>query len=196
MSGKVSSGVISSGETIVALPSGGVIASAVPKSFEKPVDFAISGELTQMAFKTSQISNESVDQIRIGDLITKPGSPVKTAHKLLVLLHLFNMDKPLLVGTPFVCLGIIPKCQQGFPKLSKLSTAKKKKVLHLVSRQTAIVEIALTNALPVTKFDDNKVLGRIVIRRGVQLLAQVRLLIFRMIHSLPTLITHLVLYIA
>ena len=166
VSGKVSSGVISSGETIVALPSGESLQVQSLKVSKKPVDFAISGELAQIAFKTSQISNESVDQIRIGDLITKPGSPVKTAHKLLVLLHLFNMDKPLLVGTPFVLFRNNTQVPARVSKIVEVVNGKKKKkVLHLVSRQTAIVEIALTNALPVTKFDDNKVLGRIVIRR-------------------------------
>ena len=90
---------------------------------------------------------------------------MKTAHKLLVLLHLFNMDKPLLVGTPFVLFRNNTQVPARVSKIVEVVNGKKKKVLHLVSRQTAIVEIALTNALPVTKFDDNKVLGRIVIRR-------------------------------
>ena len=63
------------------------------------------------------------------------------------------------------CLGIIPKCQQGFPKLSKLSTAKEEEGIAFGFKADCDSEIALTNALPVTKFDDNKVLGRIVIRR-------------------------------
>ncbi|CAX40943.1 GTP binding protein, putative [Candida dubliniensis CD36] len=167
VSGKVSSGSVYSGETIVALPSGESLQVQSLKVSKKPVDFAISGELTQMAFKTSQISNESVDQIRIGDLITKAGSPVKTAHKLTVVLHLFNMDKPLLVGTPFVLFRNNTQVPARISKIVEIVNGKKKKkVLHLVSQQTAIVEIELAGAnLPVTKFDDNKVLGRIVIRR-------------------------------
>lgn len=133
------------------------------------MDFAISGELTHFAFKTSHLENEDSDPIRIGDLLTKPGSPVKTVNKFIASLHLFNMDKPLLVGMPFVLFRNNTQVPARVSKIIEIvnSKKKKKKILHLVSRQTAIVEIELdgNKTLPLTKYEDNKILGRIVIRR-------------------------------
>lgn len=169
VSGKISSGVISSGETVVALPSHESLQIQSLKVSKKPVDFAISGELTHFAFKTSQLENEDSDPIRIGDLLTKPGSPVKTVNKFISSLHLFNMDKPLLVGMPFVLFRNNTQVPARISKIIEIvnSKKKKKKILHLVSRQTAIVEIELdeNKTIPLTKYEDNKILGRIVIRR-------------------------------
>ncbi|KAK6894025.1 Elongation factor 1 alpha-like protein [Candida tropicalis] len=169
VSGKISSGVISAGETIVALPSHESLQVQSLKVSKKPVDFAISGELTHFAFKTSHLENEDSDPIRIGDLLTKPGSPVKTVNKFIASLHLFNMDKPLLVGMPFVLFRNNTQVPARVSKIIEIvnSKKKKKKILHLVSRQTAIVEIELdgNKTLPLTKYEDNKILGRIVIRR-------------------------------
>ncbi|CAI5760229.1 unnamed protein product [Candida verbasci] len=166
--GKVSSGYIKSGETIIALPSEESLQVQSIKVNKSVVDFAISGELIILSFKSSQLSNESVDQIRIGDLITKQNSSAKTVKKLIANLHLFNMDKPLLVGMPFVLFRNNSQVPARISKIIEITNGKKKKkVLHLTSKQDAIVEIEIDGniSLPITKFEDNKVLGRIVIRR-------------------------------
>ncbi|RCK65446.1 hypothetical protein Cantr_01303 [Candida viswanathii] len=109
-----------------------------------------------------------INPIRIGDLLTKPGSPVKTVNKFVASLHLFNMDKPLLVGMPFVLFRNNTHVPARVSKIIEIVNGKKKKkILHLVSKQTAVVEIELDghNTLPLTKYEDNKILGRIVIRR-------------------------------
>ncbi|KAL6450476.1 HBS1 Elongation factor 1 alpha-like protein [Candida maltosa Xu316] len=171
VSGKISGGVISAGETIVALPSEESLQVQSLKVSKKNVDFAIRGELVQISFKSNQLSNESVEQIRIGDLITKPGSPVKVVQKFVASLHLFNMDKPLLVGMPFVLFRNntqVPARITQIVEILDSTKKKKKKLLHLVSKQNAIVEIEIDgahNSLPLTKYEDNKILGRIVIRR-------------------------------
>ncbi|KAG7664055.1 uncharacterized protein J8A68_002433 [[Candida] subhashii] len=168
VSGKISSGYIMAGETIISLPSEESLQVNTIKEAKKPVDFSISGQLIQMAFKASQLSNEAVEQIRIGDLITKLGSPARTVKKFIVSLHLFNMDKPLLVGMPFILFRNNCQVPARVSKIIEITSGKKKKkLLHLVSKQTAIVEITVdeNSSLPLTKYSDNKILGRIVIRR-------------------------------
>lgn len=168
ISGKISSGVIQVGETVIAAPSEEVFKVHSLRVAKKKVDFAIRGELVEMSFKASQVSNESADIFRIGDLVSKVGSPAKTVKKFTVSLHLFNMDKPLLVGMPFVLFRNNCQVPARVSKLIEITSGKKKKkLLHLVSKQTAIVEIEVQegSSLPLTKYSDNKILGRIVIRR-------------------------------
>jgi elongation factor 1 alpha-like protein len=137
------------------------------KIANKPVDFAIKGDLVQMSFKASQLSNDSIEAFRIGDLISKIGSPVKIVKKLQVQLHLFNLTKPLLVGTPFVLFRNNCQVPARITQLVEvLNGKKKKKLLHLVSKQSAIVDVEVEGtSLPLTKYEDNRILGRIVIRR-------------------------------
>jgi elongation factor 1 alpha-like protein len=167
VSGKISSGIIQAGETIVAAPSQEVLQVQSLKVSNKPVDFAIKGDLVQMSFKASQLSNDSIEAFRIGDLISKIGSPVKIVKKLQVQLHLFNLTKPLLVGTPFVLFRNNCQVPARITQLVEvLNGKKKKKLLHLVSKQSAIVDVEVQGtSLPLTKYDDNRILGRIVIRR-------------------------------
>ena len=167
VSGKISSGIIQAGETIVAAPSQEVLQVQSLKIANKPVDFAIKGDLVQMSFKASQLSNDSIDAFRIGDLISKIGSPVKTVKRLQVQLHLFNLTKPLLVGTPFVLFRNNCQVPARITQLVEvLNGKKKKKLLHLVSKQSAIVDVEVEGtSLPLTKYEDNRILGRIVIRR-------------------------------
>ncbi|RLV92886.1 Elongation factor 1 alpha-like protein [Spathaspora sp. JA1] len=168
VSGKISTGYIQNGETIIALPSEEALQINGIKVGGKLVDFAISGELVQMKFKASQLSNEAVEPIRIGDLITKVGSPAHTVKKFTVSIHLFNMDKPLLVGMPFVLFRNNCHIPARISKIIEITSGKKKKkMLHLVSKQTAVVEIQVddNSSLALTKYSDNKVLGRVVIRR-------------------------------
>ncbi|ODV79482.1 uncharacterized protein CANTADRAFT_90560 [Suhomyces tanzawaensis NRRL Y-17324] len=167
VSGKISSGVIQVGETIVSAPNDVALQVNGLKSAGKPVDFAVRGELVQMSFKASQIENDTIEVFRIGDLVSKVGSPAKSVKKLTIALHLFNMTKPLLVGSPFVLFRNNCQAPARITKLIEVTSGKKKKkLLHLVSKQTAIVEVEVEgNALPVTKYSDNKILGRVVIRR-------------------------------
>ncbi|EGW29921.1 uncharacterized protein SPAPADRAFT_63549, partial [Spathaspora passalidarum NRRL Y-27907] len=133
VSGKISSGYIQNGETIVALPSEEALQINGIKVGGKLVDFAISGELVQMKFKAREVSNEAIEPIRIGDLITKIGSPAHTVKKFTVSIHLFNMDKPLLVGMPFVLFRNNCHVPARISKIVEITSGKKKKkMLHLV----------------------------------------------------------------
>lgn len=168
VSGKISSGVIQVGETILSLPTEISLQVQGIKVADKPVDFAIGGELVQLSFKANQLENDKEEPFRIGDLITKAGSPIQCAKKITVDLNLFGLTKPLLVGSPVVLFRNNSQVPARLSKLIEVKSdkKKKKKMLHLLSNQRAIVEIEIEGQkLPITKYLDNKSLGRIVIRR-------------------------------
>lgn len=165
-SGKVSLGIIQAGETIVALPSDESLQIQSLKVGGKPVDFAMEGELTEMTFKASQLDNDATEALRVGDLVTKPGTAARSVAKLQVSLHLFNLTKPLLVGQPFVLFRNNSHVPARISEIVLIDGVAKKKKRHLVSMQNAVVEIAIQEGtLPVTKYSDNHILGRVVIRR-------------------------------
>ncbi|KAI3406586.2 hypothetical protein KGF56_000718 [Candida oxycetoniae] len=167
--GKITSGYVEAGETIITYPSEETLQVQSIKIAKNDVDFAIKGQLVTLLFKTSHLSNESIDQIKIGDVITKIGSSIKTVKKFIASLHLFNMDKPLLVGSPFVLFRNSSQVPARITKIIEItnSTKKKKKILHLTSKQTARVEIEVDSgeSLPLTTYEENAKLGKIVIRR-------------------------------
>lgn len=167
VSGKVASGVIETGELIVASPSNEHLQVQTIQVASKKVDYAIRGDLIQMSFKASQVENDLVDTFQTGDIISKLDSPVKSVKKFTAAIHLFNLTKPLLVGSPFVLFRNNCQVPARVSKLVEVTSGerRKKKTLHLVSKQTAIVEIEVeTNLFAATKYDDSKTLGRIVMR--------------------------------
>lgn len=168
VTGKINSGVIQVGETIESLPSEVSLAVHSILVSGKNVDFAIKGELVQLCFKANQVENENVEPFRVGDLVTTPESPIRCAKKLVVSLQLFDMKKPLLVGSPIVLFrgnSHVPARLSAIIEV-KSDTKKKKKILHLTSKKKAVVEIDLGGeVLPLTKYSENKALGRVVLRR-------------------------------
>lgn len=167
ITGKILSGFIQPGETIKVSPSDDYLQILSIKANEKNVDISFKGETVTLAFKLAQLANKSIDELSIGDLILRIESPVKTVKKFTANIRLFNMDKPLLIGTPFVLFRNNSYVPARISKILKIEDSKKKKKMHLVSKQSALVEIEVTGdrLLPVTKYEDNRLLGRIVIRR-------------------------------
>lgn len=167
VNGKIISGIIQAGETIIVSPTREILQVQSIKVANKAVDFAIKGELATLSFKASQLSNDQIEAFRIGDSISKINSHIKTAKKIQVELHLFNTKKPLLVGTPFIMFRNNCQVPARITEIVEIiGGKKKKKLLHLVSKQAAIVNIEIENtSISVTKYDDNKLLGRVVIRR-------------------------------
>ncbi|KAI5959883.1 uncharacterized protein KGF55_005115 [Candida pseudojiufengensis] len=168
--GKITNGLIQAGETVIAYPSEESLQIQSIKSSGNTVDFAISGDLVTFFFKLNQLSNETTDSIRIGDILTKSNTLIKTTKTFTASINLFNLDKPLLVGMPFVLFRNSSQVPARINKIIEITNAtkKKKKILHLTSKQIAIVEIQIDGILPLTTYEENSKLGRIVIRREGQ----------------------------
>lgn len=166
--GKVLSGYIQPGETVVISPSNDYLQVQSLKMKDNFVDVAISGENVTISFKLQQLTNKSIDELNIGDLILKSDSPVASVRSFTSRIRLFNMNKPLLVGTPFLLFRNNSYVPARITKIIDIEgDLKKKKKKHLVSKNTAIVEIEVQGdrPLPLAKFSDSKLLGRVVIRR-------------------------------
>lgn len=166
--GRILSGFIQPGETVEVSPTKEYLQVQSVKVRGQNVNIAVKGETTTISFKTNQLTNKSTDDISIGDLILKVGSLVASVNKLTARINLFNMNKPLLVGTPFVLFRNNTYVPARISKILAIDDdKKKKKKMHLVSKQKALVEIEIQGdrLLPLSKFDDSKMLGRIVIRR-------------------------------
>lgn len=166
VTGKVSRGLIQTGETVMVSPTKDYLQIQKMLIDNEPVDVAISGEIATIHFKLNQLANKSIDELVVGDLISKVDSPISSVKKFTCDVDLFNMSKPLLVGTPFVLFRNNRQVPARISEIIEIKGSKKKKK-HLVSKQQALVVIEVNDdrLLPITKYSDNKVLGRIVIRR-------------------------------
>lgn len=165
LTGKVISGVVQNGETIRVAPSDDCVQIQSMKLDDTAVDIASQGDFVLLRFKTNQLANGKIEDLAVGDLALRVESSVKSATSLTATIHLFNLKKPLLVGTPFVLFRNNCQVPARISKVIEIEGTKKKR-MHLVSNQTALVEITITDRkLPVSKYIDNKVLGRVVIRR-------------------------------
>lgn len=163
---KVSLGSIQAGETVRFHPTGDSlqVQSLAVHGKQEPV--ALRGQIVQLTFKTSQLKNKSVDDLAVGDLILNLDSAVRLVRFFEAKLTTFNMDKPLLVGTPFVLFRNNASVSARVTKIIQIKDSKRKK-MHLVSDQEAVVQIEITEdrLFPVAEFAKNKALGRVVLRK-------------------------------
>lgn len=164
--GKVSLGYIQPGVTVRVQPTNDFLQVQSVFFNEAPVDVGIYGQIVLLSFKVNQLKNKSVEDLMIGDILLSIDSTIHSVTKFHASVSMFNMPKPLLVGTPFVLFRNNASIAARITKVESISGSKKKK-MHLVSKQSAevIIEVMSERSLPVAKFIDNKSLGRVVIRR-------------------------------
>lgn len=184
ISGRVNSGLVLPGETIAISPANetGIIDQITisktevgnTNSLKEQQKLAISGEF--VTIKVKKIEN--LENIKIGDMISIVDKPIQSVRSFRSTIKLFNMERPLLVGTPFVLFRNNISAPARITKIEQVSTivkddegklkkiTKKKNIRHLSSKQYAVVEIEiLERPLPLVEFSENKKIGRIVIRK-------------------------------
>lgn len=164
--GRVASGYIQAGETVKISPSLDYVQVQSIKKRGSGVDVAFRGDNVTLSFKTSGLTNKSIDDLSLGDLATRVDLAVMAVQKFSAQITLFNMNKPLLVGSPFVLFRNNSYVPARISTIVAVEGAKKIKK-HLVSKQSATVEIEVQGdrALPLATFANSRVLGRVVIRR-------------------------------
>lgn len=164
--GKINLGMIQPGQTVCLQPAEEYLQVQSVFIEQNAVDVAIARQSALLRFKTSQFRNMTVEDISIGDLVVSLDSPSKAVKRCTAIVNMFNITKPLLVGTPFVMFRGNASVAARISKVIKINGVKKKK-MHLVSNQIAEVEIEVIGdrALPLMRFSDRKALGRIVMRR-------------------------------
>lgn len=159
--GKIISGSISNGDTIKILPLDQSLKITKLKNDGKAVEFGIKGEIVELSVNKKQLEN--LDDVVIGDIITN-STKVETVQTFECELSLFNLTKPLLIGTPFILF----RSNFNLPcKLTKIVSTNGRKRKHLISNQQAVVQITIDSnrLLPLCKFDDDPILGKVVIRK-------------------------------
>ncbi|WPK25958.1 hypothetical protein PUMCH_003300 [Australozyma saopauloensis] len=164
--GKVSLGMIQAGETVRFNPTNDCLQVQALSVQAKGEPVAVRGQIVQLSFKTGQLKNKSIDDLAVGDLILNLESAVRLVSSFEASIVTFHMDKPLLVGTPFVLFRNNASVSARISKIILIANSKRKK-MHLVSQQEAKVEIEIVGdrLFPVAEFSKNKALGRVVLRK-------------------------------
>ncbi|ODV88224.1 hypothetical protein CANARDRAFT_26378 [[Candida] arabinofermentans NRRL YB-2248] len=176
ISGRINSGLIQPGESIIISPSQetGVVdsisitmsnvgSSSVKNDLQK---LAIKGEFVELKLKKLDV----LDNIKVGDLVTLINNKITPVKNFQCELNLFNLERPLLIGTPFILFRSnisIPARLSTIHSIENTKSGKvSKKRKHLSSNNRAIVDIEILDRdIPLVTFDDDMKLGRLVIRK-------------------------------
>ena len=177
VSGRVESGSIQPGESITIYPSEqSVIVDKILTGREKEqTNIAIKGD-----FVTLKLRQAFPEDIRSGDLCASVDYEVNASQTFKLQMLTFKMNRPLLPGTPVMLFRGVVEQPARINKLISVvdkkdpSVVLKSKVRHLSSNQAAIVEVELTERkrqIPMLRFDENKHLGRVVLRKDGRTIA-------------------------
>ncbi|CAL9736483.1 elongation factor 1 alpha-like protein [Monosporozyma servazzii] len=171
LAGKVESGSIQPGETITIYPSeqSCLVDKILTGRELESTNIAVKGE-----FVTLKLRQSHPKDIEGGDLCASVGYDIKSGRKFKIRLSTFQMNRPLLPGTSVMLFRGVYEQPARINKLLTLIDRKdpskvvKKKVKHLPSNKTAVVEIELTERrrwIPMVTIDENKHIGRVIIRK-------------------------------
>lgn len=176
VTGKVDSGSVQVGETIVVMPSGVTSkVKAIAASDEKVSGNQASGDQKQYAVAGENVGlilgDLNLEDVLVGDVVCNVENPVRSVNKFTAKVIVFDLKRPVLTGTKVVLhRGRINTPAKITKIVSSINKANgeviKKKPRHLVSGQAAVLEIALEDGkyISLEKFRDNKSLGRFVLR--------------------------------
>lgn len=171
LAGKVESGAIQPGETITIYPSeqSCLVDKIISGREQQSKNIAVKGD-----FVTLKLRQSHPKDIEGGDLCASIGYDIQSARKFKIRLSTFQMNRPLLPGTPVMLFRGVYEQPARINKLLSIVDPKdpskvlKKKVKHLPSNQTAVVEIELTERrrwIPMVTFEENEHIGRVIIRK-------------------------------
>lgn len=171
ISGRVESGSIQPGETVTIYPSeqSVLVDKIIVGNDNAPASIAIKND-----FVTLKLRHVHAEDIEAGDLVAAVEYKIPPSQNFNINILTFKLDRPLLPGTSFMMFRGV--CQQP-ARINKLVSLVdkndpykiiKKKVKHLGSNQSAIVEVELIEKkrwIPLLSFKENRHLGRIVLRK-------------------------------
>lgn len=171
LSGRVESGSIQPGEMITIYPSeqSCLVDKILSGRDQVSKDIALKGD-----FVTLKLRHSHPKDIENGDLCSSIGYGIKSTRRFKIRLSTFHMNRPLLPGTSIMLFRGVYEEPARVSKLISLVDPKdpakvlKKRVKHLPSNQTAIVEIELTERrrwIPLVTIDENKHIGRVILRK-------------------------------
>ncbi|KAK9463548.1 uncharacterized protein V1516DRAFT_668061 [Lipomyces oligophaga] len=168
VSGRINSGNVQLGETVIAVPSMETVLVKSISSGEEKLKWAVAGDNIQIG-----ITNVSeISQIRAGDILCSIKQPLQRVCSFVARVAVFQLRVPLIKGSNVLMYrGRTQQAGQIVKLISTVdkSTGKelKKKPRHLSSGQTALIELAVIGQgyFPTETFNSNKDIGRIVLRQ-------------------------------
>ncbi|CAI4034837.1 hypothetical protein SMKI_11G2890 [Saccharomyces mikatae IFO 1815] len=182
ISGKLESGSIQPGESLTIYPSEQscivdkiqVGSQQGQSTNHEETDVAIKGD-----FVTLKLRKAYPEDIQNGDLAASVDYPsIHSAQCFVLELTTFEMNRPLLPGTPFILFIGVKEQPARIKRLISLidkdNNTIKKKVRHLGSKQRALVEIELIEVkrwIPLLTASENDRLGRAVLRKDGRTIA-------------------------
>lgn len=182
ISGKLESGSIQPGESLTIYPSEQsciVDKIQVGSQQGQSTNHEETGVAIKGDFVTLKLRKAYPEDIQNGDLAASVDYPsVHSAQCFVLELTTFEMNRPLLPGSPFILFIGIKEQPARIKKLisliDKSSNVLKKKVRHLGSKQRALVEIELIEVkrwIPLLTASENDRLGRVVLRKDGRTIA-------------------------
>ncbi|KAG7882682.1 hypothetical protein KL938_003105 [Ogataea parapolymorpha] len=174
VSGRINSGIVQPGESVSISPSQevavvdsiSITASSVGSSVIKHdlQKLAQEGEFVELKLKKLA----SCENIKIGDVVTLASNVLQPVKKFKCELNLFNIERPLLVGTPFVLFKNGISVPSRLSEIESIVTkdGRSKKRRHLSSNNKAVVVVELLEReLPLLTVAQHHKLGRVVVRK-------------------------------
>eukprot|EP01135_Chromosphaera_perkinsii_P004444 Nk52_evm22s281 gene=Nk52_evmTU22s281 len=174
VSGKTESGHIQIGDNVAIMPTKANPEFGTVKNIEmrnEPVDWVASGDSASL-----QLVGVDPACINTGYILCAPENPIPVAIKIRARVIVFDIDIPLTKGNPVVfhtqCLDE-PAIVSKLVSLLNKTTGEviKDRPRALPSGCTAIVEIKLHRLVCLELYQDNKTLGRFMLRAGSQTVA-------------------------
>ncbi|CAI1558290.1 hypothetical protein SEUBUCD646_0K02990 [Saccharomyces eubayanus] len=182
VSGKLESGSIQPGESLTIYPSEQscivdkiqVGSQQGQSTNHEETDVAIKGD-----FVTLRLRKAYPEDIQDGDLAASVDYlSVHSAQVFILELTTFEMNRPLLPGTPFILFIGVKEQPAKIKRLISLidedNNVTKKKVRHLGSKQRALVEVELIEVkrwIPLLTVSENDRLSRVVLRKDGRTIA-------------------------
>ncbi|KAK9455295.1 hypothetical protein V1511DRAFT_469651 [Dipodascopsis uninucleata] len=165
ITGRINGGNVQVGETILAVPSN---ETAVVKDIivgTEPSQWAVAGDNVQIG-----LTNIDIIHLRAGDILCSIKEPVRCATVLKARIIVFDLRIPLIKGSTVIIYrgrtSEAAKISKLISTLDKAGKVIKNKPRHLISGQSALIEIEVLNkCFPTESFKKNKDLGRIVLRQ-------------------------------
>ncbi|KAK9371547.1 uncharacterized protein V1513DRAFT_386623 [Lipomyces chichibuensis] len=166
ITGRINAGNIQVGETVVAVPSNETATIKSIAIADQQNDWAVAGDNVQIA-----LSNIDIVHLRAGDILCTASNPVQCAKIFSARIIVFQLRIPLIKGSNILIYRGRTTEAARILRLTAVvdkSTGKitKNKPRHLISGQTAIVELeVMGSGFPMDTFKASKDLGRIVLRQ-------------------------------
>ncbi|KAK9338875.1 hypothetical protein LIPSTDRAFT_140341 [Lipomyces starkeyi NRRL Y-11557] len=166
ITGRINAGNIQVGETVLAVPSNETATIKSITIADQQNDWAVAGDNVQIA-----LSNIDIVHLRAGDILCTSSSPVRCAKTFSARIIVFHLRIPLIKGSNILIYRGRTTEAARISRLTAVvdkSTGKitKNKPRHLISGQTAIVELeVMGSSFPMETFKASKDLGRIVLRQ-------------------------------